>query len=214
MTRRNDPSWGSESEGKRGNRDSMHVTNAAPQMQAFNSPIWLELEDYALRNAVKDGMKVSVFFGSILPCGRPGLLQRSGADLLLEGHRLHPRSNRPALRYRLSDEPAPIFANGRGVRFRRVHFVASGHRHPSLDPVDRGGGRYQFRRSRRYRPAWHRGKHHRTKPTQTGALSQSYPLHIKDTSSRRLSARRYRPVRKVNQSVDDVMKPRHRLFDG
>ncbi len=61
MTRRNDPSWGPMAE--RGNRDSMHVTNASPQMQAFNSPIWLELEDYALENAIDDGMKIAVFTG-------------------------------------------------------------------------------------------------------------------------------------------------------
>ena len=29
----------------------MHVTNTTPQMQAFNSPIWLALEDYALQHA-------------------------------------------------------------------------------------------------------------------------------------------------------------------
>ena len=63
MTRRNDPSWGDEDMAKLGNRDSMHVTNAAPQMQAFNSPIWLELEDYALENAIKDGMRISVLTG-------------------------------------------------------------------------------------------------------------------------------------------------------
>lgn len=63
MTRRNDPSWGPQA--ARGNTDSMHVTNATPQMQAFNSPIWLELEDYALANAVDDGMRVSVFTGPV-----------------------------------------------------------------------------------------------------------------------------------------------------
>lgn len=63
MTRRNDPGWGTETLAKRGNQDSMHVTNATPQMQAFNSPIWLELEDYALGNAIDDDMKICVFTG-------------------------------------------------------------------------------------------------------------------------------------------------------
>ena len=63
MTRRNDPSWGDGDTARRGDRDTMHVTNAAPQMQAFNSPIWLELEDYALDNAIQDDMKISVFTG-------------------------------------------------------------------------------------------------------------------------------------------------------
>ena len=61
MTRKNDVGWGSDA--VRGVTDTMHVTNAAPQMQSFNSPIWLELEDYALDNAVKDGMRISVFTG-------------------------------------------------------------------------------------------------------------------------------------------------------
>lgn len=63
MTRREDPSWGDEETAIRGNQDSMHVTNAAPQMQAFNSPIWLALEDYALDHARSDKMDISVFTG-------------------------------------------------------------------------------------------------------------------------------------------------------
>jgi DNA/RNA endonuclease G (NUC1) len=50
MTRREDPAWGTSAISQRGSDDSMHVTNATPQMQAFNSPIWLALEDYALQN--------------------------------------------------------------------------------------------------------------------------------------------------------------------
>lgn len=64
MTRREDPGWGSNASiAKRGNEDSMHVTNATPQMQAFNAPIWLALEDYALEHAREDDMKISVFTG-------------------------------------------------------------------------------------------------------------------------------------------------------
>lgn len=63
MTRREDPGWGDEATSKLGNQDSMHVTNATPQMQAFNSPIWLALEDYALGHAREDEMKISVFTG-------------------------------------------------------------------------------------------------------------------------------------------------------
>lgn len=64
MARREDPAWGEDPEtAKRGNADSMHVTNATPQMQAFNSPIWLALEDYALQSAREDDMKISVFTG-------------------------------------------------------------------------------------------------------------------------------------------------------
>jgi endonuclease G len=64
MTRREDPGWGKNAAtAKRGNEDSMHVTNTTPQMQAFNAPIWLALEDYALGHAREDAMKISVFTG-------------------------------------------------------------------------------------------------------------------------------------------------------
>ncbi|MGZ6184939.1 MAG: DNA/RNA non-specific endonuclease [Candidatus Binataceae bacterium] len=63
MTRREDPGWGTPTVAKRGNEDSMHVTNVTPQMQAFNAPIWLALEDYALQHAREDEMKISVFTG-------------------------------------------------------------------------------------------------------------------------------------------------------
>jgi endonuclease G len=64
MTRREDPGWGKNAAtAKRGNEDSMHVTNTAPQMQAFNAPVWLALEDYALGHAKEDAMRISVFTG-------------------------------------------------------------------------------------------------------------------------------------------------------
>ncbi|CUX71644.1 hypothetical protein CFBP5877_28115 (plasmid) [Agrobacterium tumefaciens] len=63
MTRREDPAWGDPVTAARGNADSMHVTNATPQMQSFNSPVWLELEDYALGHARQDRMRISVFTG-------------------------------------------------------------------------------------------------------------------------------------------------------
>jgi len=63
MTRREDPVWGAEDSAALGNADSMHVTNTVPQMQAFNSPIWLGLEDYALQHAREDDMRLCVFTG-------------------------------------------------------------------------------------------------------------------------------------------------------
>jgi endonuclease G len=63
MTRREDPGWGDAATAKRGNEDSMHVANTTPQMQAFNAPIWLALEDYALQHAREEDMKISVFTG-------------------------------------------------------------------------------------------------------------------------------------------------------
>ena len=73
MTRREDPGWGGAASAKRGNEDSMHVTNATPQMQAFNSPIWLALEDYALQHAREDDMKISVFTGPFFKQSDPVL---------------------------------------------------------------------------------------------------------------------------------------------
>jgi endonuclease G len=64
MTRREDPAWGEdEATAMEGNVDSMHVTNAVPQIQPFNAGIWLRLEDYALDNAREDEMRISVFTG-------------------------------------------------------------------------------------------------------------------------------------------------------
>lgn len=63
MTRREDPAWGDAETARRGSGDSMHVTNATPQMQSFNSPIWLALEDHALESAREDDMRISVFTG-------------------------------------------------------------------------------------------------------------------------------------------------------
>ncbi len=61
MTRREDPNWGPLA--VQGNADSMHVTNAVPQMQSFNAPVWLSLENYALENAKQDDQKISVLTG-------------------------------------------------------------------------------------------------------------------------------------------------------
>lgn len=71
MTRREDPAWGTQAEAEIGCADSMHVTNAVPQMQAFNSPVWLELEDYALQNARKDKQRITVITGPYLLASDP-----------------------------------------------------------------------------------------------------------------------------------------------
>jgi DNA/RNA endonuclease G (NUC1) len=71
MTRREDPVWGTENAKMRGNADSMPVTNATPQMQSFNAPVWLALEDHALKHAQEDKMRISVFTGPILKSTDP-----------------------------------------------------------------------------------------------------------------------------------------------
>ncbi|MVT11864.1 DNA/RNA non-specific endonuclease [Chitinophaga tropicalis] len=71
MTRREDPIWGTKAAARQGNDDSMHVTNTVPQMQSMNGGIWLELENYALQNARKDDMRISVFTGPIFKTNDP-----------------------------------------------------------------------------------------------------------------------------------------------
>ncbi|WP_280141518.1 DNA/RNA non-specific endonuclease [Gordonia westfalica] len=70
-SQRCDPDSGSDTAAARGNTDSMHVTNVVPQMQPFNGGIWLDLEDYALQNARRDDMKISVFTGPFLTDADP-----------------------------------------------------------------------------------------------------------------------------------------------
>lgn len=71
MTRRQDPVWGSNDDATTGNTDSMHVTNAVPQIQPFNGGIWLSLEDYALDNTREDKMRICVFTGPFLKDSDP-----------------------------------------------------------------------------------------------------------------------------------------------
>ena len=65
MTRREDPIWGSDDAAIQGNSDSMHVTNTVPQMQTMNAGVWLALENYALQNARKEDMRISVITGPV-----------------------------------------------------------------------------------------------------------------------------------------------------
>jgi len=73
MTRREDPAWGSRQEADLGNADSMHFTNAVPQMQSFNGSIWLDLENYALQNARQDDMRICVITGPVFSAKDPTL---------------------------------------------------------------------------------------------------------------------------------------------
>jgi endonuclease G len=65
MTRKEDPIWGNMDMARAACADTFHVTNATPQMQPFNAPVWLALEDYALENARQDDMKITVITGPI-----------------------------------------------------------------------------------------------------------------------------------------------------
>jgi endonuclease G len=63
MTRREDPVWGVDK--KVAEADTFHATNAVPQMQSHNSPVWLSLENHVLRNADEDNQRVSVITGPV-----------------------------------------------------------------------------------------------------------------------------------------------------
>jgi endonuclease G len=65
MTRKEDPIWGDLNLARVAAADTFHVTNAVPQMQMFNAPVWLALEDYALENARQDYMRITVITGPI-----------------------------------------------------------------------------------------------------------------------------------------------------
>ncbi len=65
MTRKEDPIWGELKTARIACADTFHVTNATPQMQPFNAPIWLALENYALENARQDDMRITVITGPV-----------------------------------------------------------------------------------------------------------------------------------------------------
>jgi len=64
MTRREDPVWGAPA--REAEEDTFHAPNAVPQMQSYNSPVWLGLEDHVLRNADEDDQRVVVVTGPVL----------------------------------------------------------------------------------------------------------------------------------------------------
>jgi len=73
MTRREDPVHGTAARARIAERDTFTVTNAVPQMQAHNSPVWLGIEDYVLRNSRDDRQRVSVFTGPVFRANDPAL---------------------------------------------------------------------------------------------------------------------------------------------
>ena len=81
MTRKEDPIWGDLPLARVAAADSFHVTNAVPQMQPFNAPVWLELEDYALENARQDDMRITVITGPIFRKDDP---EREGVQIPVE----------------------------------------------------------------------------------------------------------------------------------
>jgi endonuclease G, mitochondrial len=63
LVRRLDPVWGSLA--KIANEDTFHFSNCSPQHKNLNQKIWLDLEDYILKNTDLYDLKVNVFTGPI-----------------------------------------------------------------------------------------------------------------------------------------------------
>jgi endonuclease G len=70
LTRRTDPTWGTEEQAERANADTFHFTNCAPQHFRFNQTarFWQGAERYVLENgvlSVDSGTHITVFQGPI-----------------------------------------------------------------------------------------------------------------------------------------------------
>jgi endonuclease G len=70
LTRRTDPTWGTNDEAERANGDTYHFTNCSPQHFRFNesAKFWQGAERYVLENGVLDGgvgKRIAVFQGPI-----------------------------------------------------------------------------------------------------------------------------------------------------
>ncbi len=70
LTRRTDPTWGTEAEAERANADTFHFTNCSPQHFRFNESarFWQGVERYVLENGLlqqDDRKRISVLQGPI-----------------------------------------------------------------------------------------------------------------------------------------------------
>jgi endonuclease G len=66
LVRRFDACWGATvTEARRGDQDTFHYSNAAPQFQSYNDVDWGNLEDYVLDRAQTTERRMSVFQGPI-----------------------------------------------------------------------------------------------------------------------------------------------------
>jgi endonuclease G len=74
LVRRLDPAWGSSrTAAKFANDDTFHFTNCSPQHKNFNQnhTTWAGLEDYILKNADVEDLKVTVFTGPVFGADDP-----------------------------------------------------------------------------------------------------------------------------------------------
>jgi endonuclease G len=73
LVRRADAVWGTAAEARRGNEDTFHYTNAAPQAAAFNQgeELWLGLETYLLTHAATYQRRLVVVTAPVLDPSDP-----------------------------------------------------------------------------------------------------------------------------------------------
>ena len=73
LVRRADAVWGTAAEARRGNEDTFHYTNAAPQAAAFNQgeELWLGLETYLLTHAATHQRRLVVITAPVLDPADP-----------------------------------------------------------------------------------------------------------------------------------------------
>lgn len=67
LVKRTDPSWGTEQKARRGQADTFHFTNCAPQHKGFN-PVksrWAGVEDWITDGSDDDDLRVTVFTGPV-----------------------------------------------------------------------------------------------------------------------------------------------------
>lgn len=67
LVRRQDPTWGNNKSAVKANADTFHFTNCTPQYHGFNQKqeFWQGIEDYILKNTIKEKQRVTVFTGPV-----------------------------------------------------------------------------------------------------------------------------------------------------
>ncbi len=81
MVRRKDPGWGAdEAEAQKGEDDTFHYTNCAPQHEGLNQRDWARLEDYILEATTTRGFRACVMTGPVFREDDPLLRHQPGAE--------------------------------------------------------------------------------------------------------------------------------------
>lgn len=73
LVKRTDPSWGTEAKAKKGQADTFHFTNCAPQHALFNPNAnkWAGIENWITNTSDNDDVRISVFSGPVFESDDP-----------------------------------------------------------------------------------------------------------------------------------------------